>query len=76
MTQKGMTALQERRLRVSTAHKILLSKPRRPIKEAVALLSYNLGITERKAKEYIDTLIAVDGIRYDGDFIVRGKSGD
>ena len=74
MTQKGMTALEERKLRLSLAHKILLAKNKRSISEAVALLSFNLGITERKAKEYIDTLIAVDGIRYDGDFIVRGKS--
>jgi hypothetical protein len=69
---RGQLAIDARRARLSYAHKILLAKKRTHYKEAVAVISFNLGITDRKAREYIDTLLQVDGVRKEGDFIVRG----
>lgn len=69
-------ATEERKQRMNAAIKILGSRQKMKYKRAVALLSFNLGITERKAKEYIHTLIEVDGIARDGDFIVKRKIGD
>ena len=71
MTEKGTPAIQERRARLELARKILIGRKQVGYKKAVALLSYNLGITERKAKEYIDTLVQVDGIKREGDLVIR-----
>lgn len=73
MAEKGTPAIEDRKQRMEIARKILVSRKKIDFSEAVALISFNLGITERKAKEYIGTLILVDGIRREGDKIVRGK---
>lgn len=69
---RGQLAIADRKARLDYAHKILLAKASRPYKEAVAVISYNLGVTDRKAREYIDMLVMVNGVRRVGDNIVRG----
>jgi len=64
-------AVESRKERMTVALGILRSKNGIKFQKAVALLSYNLGVTERKAKEYISTLVEIDGIKRDGDFIVK-----
>lgn len=73
MTKKESPAVEQRRVRVALAHKILTTREKIDFEKAVALISYNLGITERKAREYIKTLIMVDGIKYDGRYIIKVK---
>lgn len=68
--------VEERKRRMTAALKFLRSKTEMDYDHAVSLLSWNLGVTERKAKEYIKTLVNVDGIRKEGRKIVRVKPND
>jgi hypothetical protein len=69
---RGQLAIEDRKKRLAYAHKILTAKRKTPYKEAVAVISFNLGVTDRKAREYIDMLVLVDGVKRVGDNIVRG----
>jgi hypothetical protein len=73
MKGKNEPASDRKRERIATALKILINKKKMTYKKAVALLCWNLGLTQAKAREYIDTLIEIDGIKRDGDMIVRRK---
>lgn len=67
----GTPAIEDRKRRLEFALKILRARKRTPMPKAVALLSFNLGLSDRKAKEYIKTLVQIDGIKLEKDQIVR-----
>jgi predicted transcriptional regulator len=68
---RGTPAVEDRRRRLDLARKILTARKKTEYRKAVAMLSYNLGVTERKAREYIETLLLVDGIRKKDGIIER-----
>jgi len=62
----GLLAIEGRRQRLTLAMKILMAKKEMVYDEAITLISYNLGVTSRKAMEYIDTFISMGAIKKEG----------
>lgn len=71
MKARGTPAVQGRKERIDVTRKILTARKKTGYRKAVALVSYNLGVTDRKAKEYIETLLLVDGVVRKGDTIYK-----
>lgn len=70
---KGVMQIEEKKKRMAQALKILRAKKKLPYDKAVALLCWNLGIRQEKAREYIDTLVHIDGIKKSDGNIIRVK---
>jgi len=55
-------AIEERKIRMKLAISILNSRDRIGYDDAVALLSFNLGLSKRKSIEYIEMIAIVRGV--------------
>lgn len=70
---RNYSATEERRERMERARKLLVSLKDVTYIRALAMLSFNLGLSEFKAKEYIRTLKEVGGIRVENGYIYPPK---
>jgi len=62
-----------RQKRMESALRIIQSRKSIPYSKAVALLAFNLGIREEKAREYIRILEKIDGFKIKDGIIINKK---